>query len=70
MGEGYEKTKPWHPLYNIVVFTLFGYLYSNSLESPSMQEAFLTGLIWAALCVVFDAFGWVIIKHPWSMTAH
>lgn len=70
MGEGYEKTKPWHPLYNIVVFTLFGYLYSNVLESPSMQEAFLTGLIWAALCVVFDAFGWMIIKHPRSMTAH
>ena len=70
MGEGYEKTKPWHPLYNIVVFTLFGYLYRNGLESPSMQEAFLTGLIWAALCVVFDGFGWVIIKHPRSMIAH
>jgi len=20
MGEGYEKTKPWHPLYNIILF--------------------------------------------------
>ena len=24
MGEGYEKTKPWHPLYNIILFSLFG----------------------------------------------
>lgn len=24
MGEGYEHTKPWHPLYHIVLFTLFG----------------------------------------------
>ena len=21
MGEGYEKTKPWHPLYNIILFS-------------------------------------------------
>lgn len=35
MGEGYEKTKPWHPLYNIILFSLFG---------------------------------WVLIKHPWSLS--
>lgn len=45
MGEGYEKTKPWHPLYNIAVFSLFGFLYSNDLENPSMQEALMTGLL-------------------------
>lgn len=22
MGEGYEKTKPWHPLYNIILFSV------------------------------------------------
>ena len=53
MGEGYEKTKPWHPLYNIVLFTLFGWLYLRG--------------IWAAICIVFDVFGWVLIKHPWSL---
>ena len=31
MGEGYEKTKPWHPLYNIILFSLFGWLYMNDL---------------------------------------
>ena len=35
MGEGYEKTKTWHPLYNIILFSLFG---------------------------------WVLIKHPWSLS--
>lgn len=68
MGEGYEKTKPWHPLYNIAVFSLFGYLYSNGLENPSMQEALMTGLLWAVICLVFDAIGWVLIKHPWSLS--
>ena len=34
MGEGYEKTKPWHPLYNIILFSVFGYLYMNGLTAP------------------------------------
>ena len=67
MGEGYEKTKPWHPLYNIVVFTLFGFLYLKGLVVPTMQEALLTGGLWAGICIVFDVFGWVLIKHPWSL---
>ena len=68
MGEGYEKTTPWHPLYNIVLFTLFGYLYMNGLPAPTLKEAIVTGLLWAGICIVFDVFGWVLIKHPWSLT--
>lgn len=68
MGEGYEKTKPWHPLYNIVLFTLFGWLYLRGLPAPSMAEALITGGIWAGICIVFDVFGWVIVKHPWSLS--
>ena len=22
----------------------------------------------AGICIVFDVFGWVIIKHPWSLS--
>lgn len=68
MGEGYEKTKPWHPLYNIILFTLFGRLYIQGLAVPSLGEAAITGAIWAAICIVFDVFGWVLIKHPWSLS--
>ena len=68
MGEGYEKTKPWHPLYNIVIFTVFGLIYMNGLSNPTIVEAFITGAIWVSICIVFDVFGWVIIKHPWSLT--
>ena len=68
MGEGYEKTKPWHPLYNIVIFSLFGRLYMKGLENPTISDALLTGAIWAGVCIVFDVFGWVLIKHPWSLT--
>ena len=68
MGEGYEKTKPWHPLYNIILFTIFGWLYLRGLAEPSLKEALITGGIWAAICIVFDVFGWVLIKHPWSLS--
>ena len=68
MGEGYEKTKPWHPLYNIILFSLFGWLYMNGLTEPSLTEALITGAIWAGICIVFDVFGWVLIKHPWSLS--
>ena len=68
MGEGYEKTKPWHPLYNIVIFTVFGFVYMNELSNPTITEALITGVVWAAICIVFDVFGWVVVKHPWSLT--
>lgn len=68
MGEGYEKTKPWHPMYNIILFSLFGYFYMKSLENPSLTEAVITGAIWAGICIAIDIIGWVLIKHPWSLT--
>lgn len=68
MGEGYERTKPWHPLYNIVLFPLFGYLYISGLQNPSIGEALITGVIWVSVCIVVDLVGWVLIKHPWSLT--
>ena len=68
MGEGYEKTKPWHPLYNIVIFSLFGFRYVKGVNVPTIREALVTGLIWSGICIVFDVFGWVLIKHPWSLS--
>ena len=68
MGDGYEKNKPWHPLYHIILFSLFGYLYLNGLPASSLGQALLTGAVWAGICIVFDVFGWVIIRHPWSLS--
>lgn len=68
MGEGYERTKPWHPLYNILIFPVFAFIYLNGLETVSLQDAILTSLIWGGITVLFDLVGWVLIKHPWSLT--
>ena len=68
MGEGYEKTKPWHPLYSIVLFSMFGYLYLKDLPTPSLKEAIITGGVWTGICMLVDLVGWVIVKHPWSLS--
>lgn len=68
MGEGYERTKPWHPLYNVILFTLFGWLYLRSLSTPTLTEALVTGTVWSGICIVFDLLGWVLIRHPWSLS--
>ena len=64
MGEGYEKTKPWHPLYNIILFSIFGWIYMSSVAVPTLQEALITGAIWAVICIVADLVGWVLINPP------
>lgn len=68
MGEGYEKIKPWHPLYNIIIFPVFAWLYLNSLASITLNEVALTAAVWLSITLVVDLIGWVIIKHPWSLT--
>lgn len=68
MGEGYERTKPWHPLYNIIIFPPFAYLYLAGLHTLTLQTAIWTGLLWGTVTIVIDVIGWVLIKHPWSLT--
>lgn len=68
MGEGYEKTKPWHPLYNLIVFPIFAYLYLSGLEEVTILNVIITSIVWGTLTIVFDLLGWVLVKHPWSLT--
>ena len=68
LGEGYEMTKPWHPIYNIILFTVFGWLYMRGLKNPTLKKAMTTGALWSGISIVFDLVGWVLIKHPWSLT--
>ena len=68
MGEGYEKTKPWHPLYNLVLYPFAGWLYMKGLSDPAVCDALIAGAVWTVICVVFDLVGWVLVKHPWSLS--
>jgi len=68
LGQGYEMTKPWHPLYNIILFTVFGIIYLAKVKEPTLKKAIATGALWAGISIVIDLVGWVLIKHPWSLT--
>ncbi len=68
LGEGYEKTKPWHPLYNIIIFPIFGWLYMFGLEQVTLQAALIAGAIWAVASMLTDLFGWVLFPHPLQLT--
>ncbi len=69
MGEGYERTKPWHPLYNILVFPICAWAYLRGCEGPSLVLALKTSLLWGIVTIVIDLIGWVLIRHPWALTA-
>ncbi len=64
LGEGYERTKPWHPLYNIIIFPIFGWLYISALDSATLTTALIAGAIWAVASILIDLIGWVLIPHP------
>ena len=68
LGEAYEKTKPWHPLYNIIIFPILGYLYLSGLSDATLQTALIAGAIWAIVSIVIDLVGWVLIPHPLQLS--
>lgn len=68
MGEAYEKTKPFHPLYNLVIFPLFAWLYFLTVGNLTLESAAITSLLWGTITLIIDLIGWVLIKHPWSLS--
>lgn len=65
----YAKTIPFHPIYNIVIWPIFAYLYlSQSASGEIWRSALLVGASWMLITVILDLIGWVLIKHPWRMT--
>jgi hypothetical protein len=65
----YAKTVPFHPLYNILIWPIFSYLYLVKLSPANVwTSALVLGAAWTIITIIIDLFGWVIIKHPWRMT--
>jgi hypothetical protein len=65
----YAKTVPFHPLYNIIIWPIFSLIYLLQAGPENVwKEALVLGASWALITIVFDVFGWVIVKHPWRMT--
>ena len=69
LSPAYLKTKPFHVLYNIVLFPIAAYLYFQATVLSNLWlEALVLAVTWAGITILIDWIGWVVIKHPWSMT--
>lgn len=66
--ESYAKTMPFHPLYNIVIFTIAAILYLKGINDLTFLDALYTGLLWFGITAVFDLIAWVLIPHPYHCT--
>ena len=68
LGEAYNKTKPWHPLYNLIILPIFAYMYFKGLDTVTLSNVIATSILWGTSAIVIDLVGWVLIKHPLSLT--
>ncbi|WP_197027976.1 hypothetical protein [Butyrivibrio sp. WCE2006] len=68
LGEAYERTKPWHVLYNLIIFPIFGWLYMSGLDERTLSAAIIAGAIWAFVSIIVDLVGWVLIPHPLQLS--
>ncbi len=67
--ESYTRTVPFHPLYNIVIWPIFAYLYLSAAGTGSIwRDALILGASWTLITILIDLVGWVLIRHPWRMT--
>jgi hypothetical protein len=66
----YVMSVPFHPLLNLLVWPVFGWLYlrRSTPDSERQMEALRLGFFWLLATAVIDLFGWVLVPHPWHMT--
>src|ERR1700694_4216680 len=66
----YVMSVPFHPLLNLLVWPVFGWLYlrRSTPNSERQIEALRLGLFWFLATALIDLFGWVLVPHPWHMT--
>jgi hypothetical protein len=65
----YLMTLPYHPLLNLAIWSIFAWSYLRRIAPERLgKEARNLGLYWAAITIVLDLIGWVLIPHPWAMT--
>lgn len=68
-------TVPYHVLIMLIVWTLFARIYfrksrnSNDSNTEKLETRNLA-LLWLVLAMVVDCVGFVLIKHPYSLSAH
>lgn len=70
----FQATVPFHVLIMLIVWPIFAAIYfkrsqkRNPVEEKT--ETWNLAFLWLALAMIVDCVGFVLIKHPYSLTAH
>ena len=67
--EAFITTKPFHPIYNLLVFPIVSVIMMLQFSSiPTIAQGIVIGILWLLYCVIFDLIFWILIPHPWRLT--
>jgi len=66
-------TVPYHVLIMLIVWTLFAWIYfrkrRNDHPNAEKAETMNLAILWLVLAMAVDCVGFVLIKHPYSLSA-
>lgn len=67
-------TVPYHVVIMLIVWPIFAWIYfrksRNNNPRAERAETWNLALAWLVLAMVVDFVGFVLIKHPYSLSAH
>ncbi len=63
----FNKTKPFHFLYNLFIFTICIYFYIQ-IEGLDFSFVIFLAFFFTFISGVADIFIWIVIKHPFTFT--
>lgn len=67
--EAFKNTKPFHPIYNIVVFPIICvYMVKKLPSTPTVIEMIEIGVLWIVYSIILDVVLWIVLPHPWRIT--
>jgi hypothetical protein len=67
----FVMTVPYHLLINLLIWVLFSYLYLRKVDKQYFwKEMYILSVTWLIAAMFVDLVFFVLIKTPYSLTAH
>jgi len=66
----YILAEKFYPLLNLIVWGGFSWVYFRKDDKSSVKRALALGTFWLMMALPVDYVGFVLIRHPWSLSAH
>lgn len=67
----FVATVPYHVLLMLIVWPFFAWIYfRRSGNATTSAEAWQISFLWLLSAIVLDFVGFVLIRHPYSLTPH